>query len=462
MSPFKSSLYWRVLISFCVINLVALLAGGMLTQRFIEYSTAVEINWDALAQGADQAYESGGSTALSEWSLQQRREGIEATLFEDGQSLSPIRMPSSVRDSLPNWLAEKRDMVLQPWPNLYLAVQQVQGQDGKTRQMVALSRTHSRLRPQTRQTIFLATQGVMSLLFIGLVGWWIARSVARPVDAIRRATRRMADGELSARVGDSGRRSHDELAQLARDFDAMAERIEALVAHDRSVLQDLSHELRSPLARLHLILDLAQRSREPEEAARYFLQAEQEIARLDDLTGEMLALSRLEGGIPGENRERIDVTAMLHECVRRADVEAKARGITLAMLPAPPTTVSGSPLLLERAFDNLIGNAIKFSPSGTSVELSVERGQDRVRCSVRDHGPGVPAGELPSLFRPLFRGSNASRAEGHGLGLAIAQRVVRAHGGDIQAANAEGGGLKVDVYLPLAPVTHEAASAATV
>ena len=450
MSPFKSSLYWRLLISFCVVNLVALLVGGVLTQRFIEYSTAVEINWDALAQGADRAYENGGSTALTEWSLQQRREGIEATLYEDGQSLSPIRMPSSVRDSLPNWLAEKRDMVLQPWPNLYLAVQQVQGDDGKTRQLVALSRTHSRLRPQTRQTIFLASQAVLSLLFIGLVGWWIARSVARPVEAITRATRKVAAGELSARVGAQGRRAHDELAQLAHDFDTMAERIEALVAHDRSVLQDLSHELRSPLARLHLILDLAHRSRDPDEAARYFTQAEQEIVRLDDLTGEMLALSRLEGGIPGENRERFDLAAMLDECARRADVEAKARGITLAVSPAPPAIVSGSPLLLERAFDNLIGNAIKFSPDGGRVEVSVESRQGSVRCSVRDHGPGVPEAELSSLFRPLFRGSNASRAQGHGLGLAIAERVVRAHGGEISAANAEGGGLQVDVRLPLA------------
>lgn len=451
MSPFKSSLYWRLLISFCAVNLLALLFGGFLTQRFIEYTTAVEINWASLAQGADQAYEQGGATGLAEWSLQQRREGIEATLYENGEALSPIRMPSSVRGSLQTWLDEKRDMVLQPWPNLYVAVQQVQGGDGHARQLVALSRTHSRLRPQTRQTIFLASQAVLSLLFIGLVGWWVARSVARPVEAIRQATRRMASGELSARVGEQGRRAHDELAQLARDFDAMAERIEALVAHDRSVLQDLSHELRSPLARLHLILDLARRSERPDDAARYFAQAEQEITRLDDMTGDMLALSRLEGGIPGENRERIDLAALLHECVQRAALEAQARRIALSLEAVAPVTVSGHPLLLERAFDNLIANAIKFSPEGGTVALSAQRHGASVRCTVRDHGPGVPEDELPSLFRPLFRGSNASRAQGHGLGLAIVQRVVRAHGGEVSAHNAAGGGLAVDVLLPVLP-----------
>jgi signal transduction histidine kinase len=361
-------------------------------------------------------------------------------------------MPSSVRGSLGNWLDEKRDMVLQPWPNIYLAVQQVSGSDGHTRQLVALSRTHSRLRPQTRQRIFLASQAALSLLFIGLVGWWVARSVARPVEAIRRATRRMASGELSARVGREGQRAHDELAQLARDFDAMAERIEALVTHDRSVLQDLSHELRSPLARLHLILDLAQRSERPEEAARYFAQAEQEIGRLDHMTGEMLALSRLEGGIPGENRERIDVSALTQDCWQRAELEARARRITLSMVSSPaPLMVSGSVLLLERALDNLIANAIKFSPEGGRVELAVREVDGRAVCAVRDHGPGVPEAELPSLFRPLFRGSNASRAEGHGLGLAIVQRVARAHGGDVEARNVEGGGLLVELLLPLAP-----------
>jgi len=449
VNPFKSSIYWRVLISFCAANLLALALGIFLTQQFIEYSTAVEINWSVLAQGADQAYERGGSTALTEWSLQQRREGIEATLYENGQALSPIRIPPSVQESLQTWLAEKRDVVLQPWPNLYLAVQQVQGSDGHSRQLVAFSRSHSRLRQQTRQSIFLAIQGGLSLLFIGFVGWWVARSVAKPVEAIRRATQRMASGELSARV-EGKRRAPDELAQLASDFDAMAERIEALVAHDRSVLQDLSHELRSPLARLHLILDLAHRSTTPEEASRYFLQAEQEISRLDDMTGEMLALSRLEGGIPGVNREPVDVSALLRECVRRAQLEAQARGIVLDVVDAAPAIVSGNELLLERAFDNLIANAIKFSPAGGRVVLRSQSVAGRVEMSVSDNGPGVPDAELGSLFRPLFRGSNASRADGHGLGLAIVQRVVKAHGGDIQAANGADGGLVVCLQLPLA------------
>ena len=451
MSPFRSSIYWRLLIWFCVANLLVLFLGGLLTRGFIEYTTAKDINWVALGQGADEAYESGGAAALADWSMQQRREGIEATLYEKGRALYPIRLHSSIESSLPSWLAANRDIVLEPWPGLYVAVQPVVGDDGQPRQLVAISRTHTRLRPQTREKIYLAFQWGLSLLFIGLVGWWLARSVAKPVQALRDATRRMAAGELSTRVGSQGSMAHDELALLASDFDAMAERIEALVAHDRSVLQDLSHELRSPLARLHLILDLAQRSSNAAEADTYFRQAEQEIGRLDRMTGEMLALSRLEGGIPGMNREQLELVELVQGCVAQAELEADARNVHLSLTSSKPVTVFGSAMLLERAVDNLIVNAIKFSPEGGRVELFVDAGKDAAEFTIRDRGPGVPDAELEFLFRPFFRGSNAVRADGHGMGLAIVQRVVQVHGGDIQARNAEGGGLEVHLRLPYAP-----------
>lgn len=451
MNLFRSSLYARLLAWFCVANLLVLLLGGMLTRGFIEYTTAVEINWAGLAQGANQAYDAGGADALAAWSRQQRRDGIDATLYEDGSALYPIRLRPLIERSLSSWLGAGKDVVLQPWPGLYLAVQQVVGADGHHRQLVAISRSHARLPPQTRQMILWTVQLLLSLLFIGLLGWWVARSVARPIEALRDATRRMAAGELSTRVGRKLGATRDELALLAYDFDAMAERIEALVAHDRGVLQDLSHELRSPLARLQLILHLAQRSSDADEAAAYFAQAEQEIERLDRMTGEMLALSRLEGGIPGMRRERLELAGLLHACVQRATLEAQARQLTLQLQAPAPLAVVGIPLLLERALDNLIANAIKFSPPGGAVQLSLQAVSGDAEISVRDHGPGVPEAERESLFRPFFRGSNAARADGHGVGLAIVQRVVQVHGGEIHARNAEGGGLAVLLRLPLAP-----------
>jgi len=450
VNPFRSSLYWRVLVWFCVANLLVLFLGGYLTRRFIEYSTAVEINWDALAQDANRAYQDGGSPALAAWAARRRHEGIEATLFEHGRPLTPIRLLPRIRHALPALLDAGQDVVTRPWRGVYLAVRQVDGRDGQVRQLVALSRSHTWLRPQTREKILLAFQLALSLLFIGAVGWWIARSVARPVQALRDATRRMAAGELSTRVGLANPAARDELAQLAHDFDAMAERIEALVRHDRGVLQDLSHELRSPLARLQLILDLAQRGGGA-SAERYFRQAEQEIARLDRMTGDMLALSRMEGGLPGMSREPVDLAELAHDGVEQFGLEAAARGIVLHVEAGEPVVVSGHPQLLERALGNLVSNAIKYNREGGRVEVSVHReGRDAV-MTVGDSGPGVPGDELASLFRPFFRGSNAAQAEGHGLGLAIVQRVARAHGGEAEARNrAAGGGLEVRLRLPLA------------
>ncbi len=450
MNPLKTSLYWRLLVWFCVANLLVLFLGGLFARRFIEYTTAVQIDWAALAQDADQAYESGGRDALAGWVAQQREQGVEATLFENGDALVPIRLRGAMRSTLTQWLSSGQSMVMQPRPGIYVAFQQVTGVDGHTRQLLAMSRSHLRLRPQTREKIYLAIQLLLSLLFIGVVGWWVARSVARPVEALRRATRRMADGELSTRVGRQGGLAHDELAQLAGDFDLMAERIEALVAHDRGVLQGLSHELRSPLARLQLILDLARRSGEPAEAASYFEQAEQEIARIDRMLGEMLALSRMEGGLPGMEREPIELTALVHDCLEQSRLEAAARHVELCLTSVASVVVSGSAMLLERALGNLLANAIKFSPAGGRVGLTLRADQRFAELAVRDHGPGVPESELASLFRPFFRGSNAAQVEGHGLGLSIVQRVVQVHGGSIEVRNAEGGGLEIRLRLPLA------------
>ncbi|MDQ6680333.1 MAG: HAMP domain-containing histidine kinase [Pseudomonadota bacterium] len=457
MNPFKSSLYWRLLVWFCVANLMVLLLGSFLTQRFIEYTTAVEIDWNALAQDANQRYEAGGMQGLAAWRAGQRHQGVDATLYEEGEPLLQMRVPSSVRSLLSESIAAGHDLVMQPRHGVYLAVTQVTGSDGQVRQLVAMSRTHARLRPQTRAWILFGVQLVLSLLFIGLIGWWLARSIARPVEALRKATRRMAAGDLSTRVGPPVGSRSDELAQLAYDFDAMAERIEALVAHDRRVLQDLSHELRSPLARLQLILDLAQRTADPSEAAAYFTQAETEIARLDRMTGEMLALSRLEGGIPGMACEPLDVVASTRECVEHAQIEAQARRITIGLaVPDEPLVVHGSAQLIERALDNLIGNAIKFGPEGSEVDVTVTTDAAIVQVSVRDHGPGVPEAELASLFRAFFRGSNAVHADGHGLGLAIVERVVKIHAGELRAHNREGGGLELTLRLPLASDDHQA------
>ncbi len=460
MKPFRVSLYWRVLAWFCVANLLVLFLGGMLTRRFIEYTTAVEIDWSALADDADQAYEDGGTRALAAWATQQRDQGVRATLYEHGHALVPIRLRHDLEAEVSTWLAQPQDVVLQPRRGLYLAVQQVTGRDGTVRQLVAISRSHQHLPRRQRGEIYLIVQLALSLLFIAAVGWRLARSVARPVQMLRDATQRMAGGELSTRVGAKAAGAPGELAELATDFDLMAQRIEALVAHDRAVLQDLSHELRSPLARLQLILDLARHSSDADESAPYFDQAEREIERLDQMLGDMLALSRLEGGLPGMQSERFDVAELATDCVASARIDADEAQVDLRLQAENPVFVTGHPALLERALHNLLGNAIKFSRADANVDITVDSTEHRARIVVRDHGPGVPDAELEQLMRPFFRGSNAARASGHGLGLAIVQRVLTAHAGTVEVSNANGGGLRVELQLPLDDASASGSSAA--
>ncbi|GAB2586206.1 HAMP domain-containing histidine kinase [Dyella jejuensis] len=455
-SPFRSPLFWRLLIFFCIANLLVLLLGSWLTSRFIAFSAEQGINWPALAQAADEAYESEGPSGLDDWIRQQHAEGVEATLYEGGEPLRDIRLPPPMRQSLPNWLAAGRNIELNPWPGFYIAVQHVTGDDGHDRQLVAMSSSRARIPRHLREKILLAVQLGLSLLLIVGIGWWVARSVSRPVEAMRAATRKMAAGEFATRVDRRWSGARDELGQLARDFNGMAERIETLVAHDRGVLQDLSHELRSPLARLHLILDLAQHSADPTQAAAHFEHAEREIARMDRMTAEMLALSRLEGGLPGMERESVDLAELARERLGAARIEAEARGIELHIIDAGSVSVQGSGILLERALDNVIANAIKFSPPHGCVEVDVHIDQQWAQVSIRDRGPGVPADELALLFRTFFRGSNAAHAGGHGLGLAIVQRVMQVHGGSTLAQNRQGGGLEVIMRLPVDSAQEQA------
>jgi signal transduction histidine kinase len=445
MSPLTSPLYRRVLIWFITANLATLLLGIVLTDSFVHRGALSEPDWAELAKAANEAYETQGAAGLEAWVSERRQEGIQAMLFENQRPLIPLRLPPPVLDMLPRLLAED-EILLRPQPEIRIVGMAVTGADGVRRQLVAVREPRP---PHLRRQIFVIVQLVLSLFAIGGVGWWIARSVAKPVEALRETTKRMAAGELSARLGPRWTQPRDELGQLARDFDSMAGRIESLVAHERGVLQDLSHELRSPLARLQLILDLAQ-SGTREECAVHFRRGEAEIERLDRMIGEILALSRMEADLPGMERERVMLAGILRGRVDAAGLEAQARDLQLSTSTDATPVVLGNPVLLERALDNLLSNAIKFSTPGGAIDVSLSKTKDRAVLQVRDHGPGVPADEVESLFRPFFRGTNAERAQGHGLGLAIVARIVQAHGGEVQAQNAEGGGLRVKMCLPLA------------
>jgi two-component system OmpR family sensor kinase len=226
----------------------------------------------------------------------------------------------------------------------------------------------------------------------------------------------------------------------------MSAQLRMLMDGQRRLLHDVSHELRSPLARLQAAIGLAHQ--QPDKLAASLERIERESVRMDKLVGELLTLSRLEAAAPPMS-ENIVIQELLEEIVVDASFEAEQVGRRIVLAGSTEACVRGAPDLLWRAIENVVRNALKHSKDGGTVEVNVVRIHGSVQVRVDDRGPGVAAADLGAIFKPFFR-SEASRSnvDGHGLGLAIAERVVEAHGGSIGAANRDGGGLSVTITLP--------------
>jgi two-component system sensor histidine kinase CpxA len=291
----------------------------------------------------------------------------------------------------------------------------------------------------------------------GLVCYGLALYLTSPAVKLRRATRQLASGDLTARVAAQMGRRRDELADLGRDFDQMAERIETLMVSERRLLADISHELRSPLARLNVALDLADGGTDLRTQG-YLDRIRLESERLNELIGQLLSLSRLESGSARVESRTVNLADLLQEVAHDADFEARSRNRRVRVLDCAPCTTAGDPTLLRSAVENVVRNAVHYTAENTEVTLSLtcipnsKRENAESVITVRDHGPGVPPETLENLFRPFYRVADARdrQSGGTGLGLAITERAVRVHGGTIQVENApDGSGLSVTIRLPL-------------
>jgi two-component system sensor histidine kinase CpxA len=289
---------------------------------------------------------------------------------------------------------------------------------------------------------------VVTLVVGGFFCYLITRHITRPLVRMREATAALAAGDLGTRVTPRLGHRQDEIAALGRDFDRMAERIEALIAGHKRLLGDVSHELRSPLSRLLVALGLARKdatSALAEPLSRIALEAH----RLDHLIGQLLILSRIESGLQTGSKSSVDLANLVQEVAADADFEARSHNRKVAVISAETGSVFGSEELLGSAVENVVRNAVRFTAENTAVEISLKSDARQTILHVRDYGPGVPDSMLAEIFLPFRRVSHAELSiEGSGLGLAIAQRAVVAHGGEIQALNAADGGLIVEIRFP--------------
>ncbi len=283
-----------------------------------------------------------------------------------------------------------------------------------------------------------------------LISFFLARSLSMPLEQLSVASRRIAAGDLNTRVGHTLSERNDEFGQLATDFDAMASRLQAMQQANQRLLQDVSHELRSPLARLTVALEIARKKGAPNvesELDRIELESE----RLGALVNDVLGLLRESSEMVPKVDEEFDLNILLNDLVDVVNYEVPEGKPGIAWKPVEPFPYLGDRELLWRAMENLLRNALRHTDPDNGVILSLERDRKQAHLSVRDFGSGLPEGELEKIFEPFYRvqESRDRGSGGHGLGLSIAATAVRRHGGRIGAQNADGGGLIVRISLPL-------------
>ena len=304
---------------------------------------------------------------------------------------------------------------------------------------------HPHMRPPRSPRLPVAP--ILGGLIVSLVGALaLAWYFAKPIRHLRGAFDAAARGDLAVRIGSGMGGRRDELADLGRDFDHMTERLGILMESQKRLLHDVSHEMRSPLARLQAAIGLARQ--QPEQFDKTLARIEMEGERLDRLVDELLTLSRLEAGVAGV-QEAVDMQELLAGIVEDARFEGAPRQVSVDFVSSALPELRANPELLHRAIENVVRNALRHSPSGGVVRIVAGATGNRLRVCISDQGAGVPEDVLEKIFRPFFRANDQTVGDGYGLGLAIAKKVIAAVNGQIWAKKSESGGLVVEIEMPV-------------
>lgn len=288
---------------------------------------------------------------------------------------------------------------------------------------------------------------VLMGLFGGLVfSLLLAWNLTRPMKLLQKGFFSVSQGDLTVRLFSRLKNRYDELSNLARDFDAMVEKLNILITGRQQLLHDVSHELRTPLARLQLAIGLAQQNKQNIDTALQRIELESQ--RLDQLIGEILSFSRPD--VNNRLDEYFDLKNLIEIVIDDTNYEAKPQGIEIKAILSPLSNsiIKGNAEQIRRAIENIIRNAIRFSEKGQEVQVTLREMGKYLQISVRDHGPGVEEHKLSSIFEPFVRIQSMQLGKGYGLGLAIARKIVHAHNGTIHARNVENGGLIVSIKVP--------------
>jgi two-component system sensor histidine kinase CpxA len=464
------SLFLKIFLWFAlamVLVNVASFVTGIITERQSQpfRSNPMAPVFGVYAQTAVEIFERDGEAALAAYLLRvERASRIRAMLLnERGEEVSGRAVPAEARE-LAQRANESAPFVFEPPRQQQpLAAQVVRSPRGALYTLVGelprpdFPRPPPRIGEPGSLHFGIRTVGprLLAVLLIGaLFCYLLARYLVTPIVKLRATTHELADGNLSARVSHSLIKRRDEIGYLGRDFDLMAGHIESMVELQRRLLRDISHELRSPLTRLGVALELVRR-KAGAEAGPGLDRIAREAESINQMIGQLLTLSRLESGTGRLNTVRVDLCALVRDVAGDADFEAQSRNRSVQVVACEDCTVTGVVELLRSAVENVVRNAVHYTAEGTAVEIELRCDNAESKryavINVRDHGKGVPDEAIDEIFRPFYRVEDARDRQtgGTGLGLAIAARAIFSHGGTIKAANANGGGLMVEMRLPV-------------
>lgn len=403
------------------------------------------------AEETARVYEREGAKGLSDLQRRSARESTsEIFLFDaNGKPLGgeavPVNVMELVRNVVKNGPPERSIPLFVPGVARSVWSRPVTSPDG-TRYIFAARFS----RPGSPPPLLPPQRIAVSILIVGLVCYLLGLYLTSPLKKLQSTVKSFAEGNLDVRVSPELGRRADELADLGREFDQMAERISLLISSQKRLLADISHELRSPLARLSVALELVRKNFDGRSLPALD-RIEQESDRMNQLVGQLLTLTRLESGAERVPPEMVALEDLLQQVISDAEFEARPLHKHVHAIHVDQCRVRGSSELLRSAFENVIRNAVRYTAEGTAVEVSLNWRLDTAVFTARDHGPGVPSEELTHIFEPFYRVSEARERSsgGVGLGLSIADRTVKLHGGSIRAENT-GNGLLVTIELPLA------------
>jgi signal transduction histidine kinase len=450
-SLFVKIFVWFWLANTLVAAAVTLAMGagfGMSTPRF---DTVLGSMLATYGQGAVAILEHDGPAALREH-VREAPDTLHFSVFlfnDQGEALSEAPPPAGARELALRVARSDASSESVPDPSALMAVK-VRGSQGRRYVVVAhlAPGPFGYLTAGPRPVVL---QLITIVLTAGAVCYGLSRYLTGPLRKLRAAAQQLAQGDWTVRAGTGNRR--DEIGELGRDFDFMAGRLESLMASQQRLLRDMSHELRSPLARLNVALELAAQRSGP-EANDALDRIAREARRLNGLIGELLTLSRLEASQKAADKTTIDLAELVAQIVADADFEATGSKRRVSLHRCDECAATGTLELVRSAIENVVRNGIRYTAEGTQVDVELvcepRDGESRAVIRVRDHGPGVPGESIKDIFRPFYRvGDHRDRQTGGvGLGLAIAQQAMRLHGGTISAANAPDGGLEVELSLP--------------